>query len=380
MKLRIIMRLFLSSLVLAVSGTALAADHAADGKSEDLKLLRNIPYASPTVSPYFAPPYVVSSPRELVDEPTPSGKECPGCGPAPCPDKELCYRTLPLNCDNKGKCHGPLVKKPIITQEQAVLLQDLADADNGQVCGAIEGEVVCYKPEASDICTNSTCPDNYVCVQGQDGPGCVLKDTDADGGAIPDVIISLEGEQCGTTICATGQICISGKCLADGDPIPGTVVEDTDDGEAPIPDVNVTINDNPPEQEASPSTCKDVTCDDDQFCINGSCIDNPVKFPTLPVAINDETTTTTNLPEVIPPWFDMVKANFTGTRLRRCYKRTTPPTEGRRCASRPKTCYFGSKTCSVGSAVRPAIRCYCSGEAGGRQWSCQDVDCNAAFE
>lgn len=81
-----------------------------------------------------------------------------------------------------------------------------------------------------------------------------------------------------------------------------------------------------------------------------------------------------------PLWWPVIEATFDGEfNLQRCRKRTAmnnnqkrmgPPSNGERCARRPKTCFFGLQNCSNGVSY-PETTCICNF----RTWQCDPVQC-----
>lgn len=103
----------------------------------------------------------------------------------------------------------------------------------------------------------------------------------------------------------------------------------------------------------------------DTRCVASDTTDNEALTPT---------TTRDATGELL--WWKRLMENFAGTRLKRCFKRNdTPPTEGVRCARRPKTCFFGTQDCPNGVGPHPVTRCFCSGRDGEQVWRCGEAAC-----
>lgn len=78
---------------------------------------------------------------------------------------------------------------------------------------------------------------------------------------------------------------------------------------------------------------------------------------------------------VRPLWYDRLEEEDDSGLLKRCFKRQgVPPQQGRRCARRPKLCYFGTQDCD-GVGAHPETRCFCDGHAGSRTWNCTIETC-----
>lgn len=112
------------------------------------------------------------------------------------------------------------------------------------------------------------------------------------------------------------------------------------------------------------STTNQIVCD-------ARCAPNPCD--TI-----DSGTTWVCLPPRLGPneqiWWRRVRESFAGNRLKMCMKRgDVPPQDGRRCAARPKTCFFGTQQCPNGP--RPSTRCFCDGKDATRTWSCAPQEC-----
>jgi hypothetical protein len=76
-----------------------------------------------------------------------------------------------------------------------------------------------------------------------------------------------------------------------------------------------------------------------------------------------------------PLWWDTLKASYEGNDLRRCFKRQDrPPTTGKKCSQKVKTCFFETQLCA-GDVSFPNTLCHCDGKEGTQKWVCEDAAC-----
>lgn len=69
----------------------------------------------------------------------------------------------------------------------------------------------------------------------------------------------------------------------------------------------------------------------------------------------------------LPEWWDRIKKDHEGPRLRRCYKRQHPPKSGLGCSRFPKTCYWGNQICPDATTPGatfpyPSVKSTCDGD------------------
>jgi len=80
---------------------------------------------------------------------------------------------------------------------------------------------------------------------------------------------------------------------------------------------------------------------------------------------------------VEPDWWERIKKDHVGSRLKRCFKRQHHLQNGFPCTSNPKTCYWGDKQCPnaiTGPFPYPSVKCSCSGS----KWNCVAQPCPPA--
>lgn len=206
------------------------------------------------------------------------------------------------------------------------------------VCQEVGGVVSCVNPCATVRC-------------GKEKPVCIVQDNAAS------CVIS----PCATVRCGFGTTCqydLFGQptCAPDASSNP-TCLTAKCSKEKPYCDDSsgLPICTNP---------CDDKNCRRDEVCEleNVVC----VKAPCPPIAKCVS----------IRPWFDAIKDTYVGDEpLKKCGKRVTPPTEGKKCSSRPKACFFGTQDCKAGFEY-PETKCVCKDHA----WSCESaLPCPASF-
>lgn len=78
-----------------------------------------------------------------------------------------------------------------------------------------------------------------------------------------------------------------------------------------------------------------------------------------------------------PAWWKIIVDTYPGDDLHRCIKRSVPPTQGRGCAMKAKTCFFGFQDCPAPvTGPYPDTKCSCDGVKGvAGTWSCDSVSC-----
>lgn len=121
--------------------------------------------------------------------------------------------------------------------------------------------------------------------------------------------------------------------------------------------------------------CCDSTCD--AWCCDDVAISNP-NTPDFTDSAND---TATNVISVTiggsssASWWDTIRDSYEGDDLKRCRKRSVPPSPGTGCAMRAKTCFFGNQECSSVGPF-PDTKCSCDGVKGvAGTWTCGTVSC-----
>lgn len=250
-------------------------------------------------------------------------------------------------CKVNQVCSGGVCFDLIILPPDLLEFFEVSDLCQGNPCN--EGE----------YCANGQCLGTYTVIETELAPGFINNDR-CNGVACGanqvcsnercatvlerpvdfDEVVneSINGGRCGGTSCSgENQVCFSDRCLES----------------LPLATVTLDLVGN------DDTNCEgDADCGVVQICLSGNCVDSGV-------AVQGTTV-----------WYEAVKQNFVGTRLKRCHKRgDTPPTEGTGCAARPKTCFFGYQGC--GNSQYPDTRCFCDGKEGSQTWSCTPVSCPA---
>ena len=75
-----------------------------------------------------------------------------------------------------------------------------------------------------------------------------------------------------------------------------------------------------------------------------------------------------------PRWWSRISSTFKGVNLKKCEKKSNPPTNGSKCSKDSKTCFFGTQDCD-GYGAHPQTMCYCDGKSGSQTWNCTVEKC-----
>lgn len=79
--------------------------------------------------------------------------------------------------------------------------------------------------------------------------------------------------------------------------------------------------------------------------------------------------------EIEPSWWPAVELSYAGdSDLSKCFDYDKIPHTGMECPTEAKTCFFGTKLCTVDLPF-PEKKCHCDGNEGTQKWECENTSC-----